>query len=216
MPPTYEVYGELQFAYEHFNRELWNGALPHCVITLQRQRGSYGYFSAGRFERVDGRTSDEIAMNPQWLAGRPFTEVMSTLVHEMAHLWQQHYADPGRGGYHNKQWAREMKRVGLYPSSTGEPGGRETGDSMSHFIIAGGSFHVAATELAATPLGVSWGEAPRKWRLMPDGGETHGGQTPGLGLSGVRTKFTCSGCNAWGKASLRLLCRDCQLPMRSV
>jgi hypothetical protein len=31
-----------------------------------------------------------------------------------------------------------MKEIGLHPSATGEPGGKETGKHMSHYIVSGG------------------------------------------------------------------------------
>jgi hypothetical protein len=31
-----------------------------------------------------------------------------------------------------------MREIGLQPSSTGEPGGMETGQTVSHYIIPGG------------------------------------------------------------------------------
>jgi hypothetical protein len=209
LPPTYEAYGEFQFAYEHFNRELWESRLPHCLITLQRKSRYYGYFAANRFARFDGRPCDEIALNPSAFARRPFLEVASVLVHEMVHLWQQHFGKPSRRCYHNKQWAGEMKRVGLHPSDTGAPGGKETGNTVRHYIIAGGPFHVAAMKLAETPLAFSWGDAPLRWRLG------RASEDDGRGQAGVRVKFTCPACqaNAWGKSSLKLLCRSCNRPM---
>ena len=49
-------------------------------------------------------------------------------------------------GYHpqlsaalyDRQWAAKMREIGLQPSSTGEEGGKETGQSMSHYIIPDG------------------------------------------------------------------------------
>ena len=83
---------------------------------------------------------------------RPVAEVLSTLAHEMAHLWQHHHGKPGRGRYHNREWAERMKAIGLQPSSTGKEGGQETGDSVSHYIVPGGPFDVAAHELLTTRL----------------------------------------------------------------
>jgi len=37
-------------AFEHFNIELFDGTLPVCLITLQRRRSTYGYFSPDRFK----------------------------------------------------------------------------------------------------------------------------------------------------------------------
>jgi predicted SprT family Zn-dependent metalloprotease len=87
---------------------------------------------------VSGYTVDEIAMNPVYFSIRTIKATLSTLVHEMVHQWQFHFGEPGRRGYHNKQWAARMERVGLMPSDTGEPGGRKVGQSMTHYIIAGG------------------------------------------------------------------------------
>jgi hypothetical protein len=67
--------------------------LPPCLITLHRESHRVlGYFSHKRFVRLsDGRTAtDEIAMNPIHFAGRSVVAVMSTLAHEMVHLWQAH------------------------------------------------------------------------------------------------------------------------------
>jgi len=216
LPPTYELYGEFQFSYEHFNCELWEGKLPFCLITLQRKNGYYGYFAADRFARLDGRSCDEIALNPRVFGGRPFLEVASVLVHEMAHLWQRHFGKPSRRCYHNKQWAQEMKRIGLYPSDTGAPGGIETGQAVRHYIIPEGPFHVAAMKLAAMPMAFSWGDAPPKWRMNAHEGDGIDGLgRRGEAKAGVRTKFTCPACNAnaWGKSSLKLLCRPCNRPM---
>ena len=130
--PTKEVYDELQHAYDHFNRRLFGGELPTCVITLQRENPrTYGYFSSKRFGHVDGGTTDEIALNPTFFAVVPLVETMQTLVHEMCHLWQEHFGDPGRRKYHNGEWADKMESIGLIPSSTGQPGGKRTGERMA-------------------------------------------------------------------------------------
>lgn len=50
--PTLETYSELQQAYDFFNCELFNGVLPQCLVTLQREKRCQGYFSRKRFVRV--------------------------------------------------------------------------------------------------------------------------------------------------------------------
>ena len=89
----------------YLNRTLFDGELPNCLITLQRSKRSYGYFCGDRFGRADGLVTDEIALNPRYFHDRPVADVLSTLAHEMAHLWQHHYGKPGRGRYHNREWA---------------------------------------------------------------------------------------------------------------
>lgn len=154
--PTRQAYQELQHAYDHFNRLLFEGALPSCLITLQREKSSCGYFSPQRFAGIDGRTTDEIAMNPSFFAVVPLLETMQTLVHEMVHLWQFHHGQPGRGRYHNAQWAAKMEAVGLMPSSMGQPGGQRTGDHMADYAVRGGRFLAACTALLTENFRITW------------------------------------------------------------
>ncbi|MEO1456209.1 MAG: SprT-like domain-containing protein [Pseudomonadota bacterium] len=165
--PTYDTYEQLEHAYGHFNLALFDHRLPNCLITLQRKGRCFGYFAASRMARQDGKTCDEIALNPVHFRKQGDLQTLSILVHEMVHLWQQHFGKPGRGRYHNLQWAAEMKRVGLHPSHTGQPDGRETGDQMWHYIIEGGPFEQAAKELIAGGFKIAWtedGERPRRHR----------------------------------------------------
>lgn len=154
--PTHETYGELQMAYDHFNERLFDGKLPSCLITLQREKRTFGYFSAARFASVEGTTTDEIAMNPTYFAAVPIIETLQTQVHEMTHLWQHHFGKPGRGRYHNEEWARKMESIGLMPSSTGQPGGARTGDCMADYAIEGGRFLAACQELLTAKFKLSW------------------------------------------------------------
>lgn len=154
--PTHQTYAELQQAYEHFNRELFDGELPNCLITLQREKRSMGYFSSRRFVDAQGNFTDEIAMNPAFFAVVPIMETMQTLVHEMCHLWQFHFGKPGRGRYHNEQWADKMEAIGLMPSSTGEPGGARTGERMADYALEGGRFVTACADLLTQSFCLTW------------------------------------------------------------
>ncbi|MFP5476104.1 MAG: SprT-like domain-containing protein [Gammaproteobacteria bacterium] len=154
--PTQETYEELQHAYSHFNRTLFDGALPACLITLQREKATCGYFSGARFASVDGAVTDEIALNPAYFAVVPLVETLQTLVHEMTHLWQSHFGQPGRGRYHNREWADKMESIGLMPSSTGQPGGSRTGDCMADYAIEGGSFLAACEALLTDSFKLTW------------------------------------------------------------
>jgi predicted SprT family Zn-dependent metalloprotease len=111
------------------------------LVTLQRHAKTRGYFSPERFHGRTGKTAvHELALNPDGFTGRTDEMVLSTLAHEMAHVWQQTHGKRPRRGYHNRQWASKMKEIGLQPSSTGEPGEKETGQTVSHYSIPGGRF----------------------------------------------------------------------------
>ncbi len=155
--PTEEAYAELQQAYDHFNQRLFDGCLPGALLTFQREKDTFGYFSRNRFVgRKQGQKVDEIAMNPSYFAVVPLVEVLQTLVHEMVHQWQHHFGNPGRGRYHNHEWARKMEDIGLMPSSTGQPGGRKVGDRIADYAVEGGLFLQACEELVRSDFSVSW------------------------------------------------------------
>ena len=199
--PTELQYGALQRAYDHFNNTLFAGRLPFCMITLQRQARTLGYFSPRKFIALQGDArTDEIALNPAHFRQRTPMETCSTLVHEMMHLAQEHFGKPARGGYHNKEWAASMKTIGLHPSSTGEPGGAETGDHMSHYIIPGGPFALAYQAFERIGATIAWGDA------LPQ----EDGPRP---KAPKRLKFICPGCdfNAYAvpSAAGRLACIPC-------
>jgi hypothetical protein len=148
--PTIQQYGGLQDAYDYFNAKLFGGELSRCMIEFGRnEERTLGYFHAEQWEGKAGKCHT-IALTPMWLR-RPIRDVFSTLVHEMCHLWQQDCGKPSRNGYHNKEWGDKMKAVGLHPSNTGKPGGRETGQQMTHYIVEGGPFDRA---FARMPKGI--------------------------------------------------------------
>lgn len=132
----------------HFRRDLFDGELPDVKVTLQRKRGMHGFFWPEKFQNRRGRGNrDELALNSDLFRGRSDKEILSTLVHEMVHVWQYRNGTPGRRGYHNREWARKMKEVGLQPSTTGKRGGMETGEAVTHYIIPDGPFDRACRKL---------------------------------------------------------------------
>jgi hypothetical protein len=200
-------YCVLQQAYDHFNFELFGGRLPDLMITLQRRANSYGHFSADRFSsRAGDFKKHELNLNPDGFPSRSDEEACGTLVHEMVHVWQEVFGKPSKGGYHNRQWAEQMKAIGLQLSASGLPGGKETGPHVSHYILADGRFARAYAELATTGWKLNL-ESARQWGQF-NGGQPSGGQ-PNGGKDGSKTKFTCLRCgaNCWGKSSLEVDCR---------
>jgi predicted SprT family Zn-dependent metalloprotease len=196
-----QEYESFQQAYDYYNARLFSGALPDCLITLQRKRAARGYFWASIFTaRSDDSTTDEIAMNPEHF-GRSDAEILSTLVHEMCHLWQQHYGKPSRNAYHNREWARKMEQLGLIPSDTGAPGGKQTGQRVSHYIAEGGPFEHETAELLQAGFRLRW---------QSSGRTTNSGT-----VNKNKIKYTCPNCeqNAWAKPGARLICGDCMAPM---
>ena len=193
---TKDVYNRLQLAFNSANGVLFYNRLPQCLIILQRERVAEGYFCDEVFEhRNNGDLIHEIALNPL-IFHRSDKNILSILVHEMCHLEQYQYGNPSPHGYHNKEWAGMMKGVGLQPSTTGEEGGKETGQGLSHYIIKGDVFDRWSDRwLADNGYLVVW-------RAIDE----RGGRN--------KTQYTCScGCSVWGKEKgLLLTCGHCNEP----
>ena len=204
--PTREAYKELERAYAFFNGKLFANRLPLCIITMHRHKGAYGYFWARTWADAEGKTiTDEIALNPDHFRRLGSQEVLSTLVHEMCHLEQHHFGDPSRAGYHNKEWARMMEAVGLIPSSTGKPGGKKTGQHMSHYIAEAGPFDRACRSLLAKGGALSWHAL------------TGRNENLRRKKQASKTKYTCAACglNAWAKPGAALICGKCNKHLTS-
>ena len=195
---TKRAYIGLSDAYAFFNVKLFDSKLPSCLITLKKHKGAYGYFKANSYQTMETTVTktDEICLNPQEFKNRKTNEVLSTLVHEMVHLWQQHLGDAPKTAYHNKQWALQMKRVGLQPESC-DGKGKETGAKVSHKIIEAGAFFEACKEFLSTGEFVLYQELTNSAKEKTKKKKAES-----------KTKFTCEFCgaNAWAKKSAKLIC----------
>ncbi|MBU2527610.1 MAG: sprT domain-containing protein [Bacteroidetes bacterium] len=224
LPPTLENSAELQFAYSYFNVELFGGELPDCIIVYTRKKHVLGHFCPDRFQRVGGELRTELSLNPTYLALCDDRESFSTLVHEQVHVWR-HYLGPlnrkgGRGssGHHDVIWADAMERRGLMPSNTGLPGGKRTGQQMTHYIIPGGAFDLACARLLNRGFRIHWRDhlvfADNPLGGLPSG---HPVEPPEGSKKKDRIKFTCPnadcGLNAWARPTARITCGFCNLPM---
>jgi predicted SprT family Zn-dependent metalloprotease len=194
---TQDEYGAFQAAYDFFNAELFNGTLPAVLITLQRHSKAYGFLAPKKFiGRSEETATHELALNPDHF-GRTDEAILATLVHEMAHAWQVTHGTPPRKSYHDREWAQKMMEIGLHPSSTGEPGGKQTGAKVSHYIIEGGPFAQAFARLKARGFEM-------RWQSRADQGERKK-------KAESKTKYTCPSCqqNAWAKPGAALICGVC-------
>ena len=198
--PTSEIYKQWEKTYGFFIKRLFEGTLPDCIITTQRLDGVYGYFWGNTWTDASGKViRDEIALNPDHFHRRSAEMVLSTLVHEMCHLQQHHFVHKSRSGYHNKEWARMMAAVGLIASDTGEPGGKNTGQKMNHYIEEKGPFARACRSLLKKGFTIPWHAL------------TGRDDTLRRKKSESKTKYACPSCglNAWAKPKVALVCGAC-------
>jgi hypothetical protein len=92
-----------------------------------------------------------------------------------------------------------MEEVGLIPSDTGQPGGKKTGQRMTHYVDPDGLFQQAFNQLKNKALKYT----PQ--RATEDDRKTV--------RRAAKTKYECPcGNKVWGKAELHLVCVDCNQP----
>jgi hypothetical protein len=241
--PTTSFYSALQGAFDHFNAEMFEGNLPPCLITLRSASRVYGYHHAGRFISLKGEQIDELGLHPGFFTLRPIESVLSTLVHEMVHHWQQHFATPSPSNAHNQEWAKKMELLGLMPSDTGLPGGKRTGRSLSHYIIPDGIFLTSCRRLVGDGFVIPWLDrhlpaAPESQvaeiQKLKDAGIEYEVSPPPVtklpeeiqGKAAVyrpapkkaptREKLTCPQCGskAWVAPGTKIICGVCSVEMQ--
>jgi predicted SprT family Zn-dependent metalloprotease len=200
---TLQEYTGFQVAFDFFNEELFNGSLPQLLIVLTSDAKAKrrGHYCHDKFEsRIGNAKVPELALYPNTFGDRTDEEILSTLVHEMVHCQQNHGGKPGRRGYHNVEWGRMMKAVGLHPSDTGEAGGKESGERVSHYIVEGGLYQQAYRKLAITGLKLHWQSG------MAGKGGVGKPKPPSS-----KIKYTCTcGLRAWAKPGVSLMCAECE------
>lgn len=227
--PTIEFYSLFQFIYDDFNKNLFEGKLPDVMFVITRKKGTFGYYIPERWVNGEHR-SDELAVNPQYFAAYPLLEMLQTIGHEMCHVWQKHFGTPSRTNYHNAEFAEKMKSIGLMPSDTGAPGGKEKGQKMAEYPITNGIFLKVVEELAyKTEMKNLWVDiysmpyhkiedlkkllAGLDEKLTtPQNSETRVIESTPENVRKAKIKYTCPNCNMnlWGKADLNVICGDCE------
>lgn len=116
------------------------------------------------------------------------------------HHWQAWFGNPGRGNYHNKEWANRMVEIGLIPSHTGKPGGKRTEQSMTHYIYDNGAFQSLA-EIFLNDNAIEWGDLYAGSKKAKQRKQ--------------KVKYTCSECgsNIWAKPNINVSCRECEVTL---
>lgn len=206
-------YQLLQDAFDLFNNRLFAGELPQVLLTLHRHKKARAYFAPERFtlrgvKDAEDRIVHEIALNPEcFLEDIPTARTLSSLVHEMAHLWQQEFGKKlPRKAYHNKEWAAKMEEIGLMPSTTGQKGGKRTGQNCSHYIIPNGPFAVSVKRFLENVKEAILINAVPKLTLARTSDPKK-----------LKACFECLTCKqkAWAKPTAKLIYGECNKPMLS-
>lgn len=243
--PTQQFYKLLQDAYDFFNRELFvklgnNIPLPNCIITMQREKKTMGYFSKNRWANQNGNTIHEIALNPAYFANHNVIEVFQTLVHEMCHLWQYEFGKRGKEQartYHDKEWVDKMRKIGLQAISASSNNG--TGQKVWDEPIKGAAFEIACVKFVKLGNQIKWVDRfpaislcnNHNFSTSEDIEYDNETQYLYTNLSSIitdikttseikiaaknkhKTTYECPSCEnkLWGKANINVVCGNCNV-----
>lgn len=112
---------ELNKAFNKLNKDYYDGKLPEVVITIQSGKNGkyYGWFWKNRWKNANQNanveTYHEINIGAEHLS-RPIDNIISTLQHEMVHLYceENEIKDTSnKNVYHNKRFKQEAEKRGL-------------------------------------------------------------------------------------------------------
>lgn len=194
--PSLNQWGTYQAAFDYFNGVLFNDNLPHCILNFSRSARYRGFFASRRWHNQEHHIH-EISLNPD-LLDEPLIQTMSTLVHEMCHLWKYEFGKTQtRSGYHCREWANKMIEVGLMPFNVKDPK-KQTGFKVSHVIVTDGRFE-GAFHVIPEKFAIPWKSKP--FLIAKSSSRSD------------KVKYTCS-CshNVWGKTGLAMFCIECERP----
>lgn len=113
-----ELQAALQAAFNAINRDFYKGELEKVIITVKenRKKHAYGWIELDKNWTQNGKARHEINIAADYIGKRSVVETITTLMHEMAHLFnlQHDIKDTTRSGiYHNKEFKKTAEAHGL-------------------------------------------------------------------------------------------------------
>ena len=108
----------LMQAFNAINKHFYNGELEKPIITVKegKKKNAYGWIETSK-NWIQGKTERyEINISCDYIGERTVAETISTLMHEMAHLYniQNEIKDTSRAGiYHNTKFKETAEAHGL-------------------------------------------------------------------------------------------------------
>lgn len=201
--PTLEMAQRYQQIYDHFNehlfKKIFGQPLPRPLLNFSRSRGAVAFFSPDAWTDPDTKLKvSEISLCPEW-TGRDPRDVLSSLVHEMAHLLDHVDGTSAKNGYHSKTWFDIMEELGL-------PGLCIKGSKhrVHHTIEEDGAYAQAFKSLPeefVLPFITSYPAQAKPAKAA--------------NRMGVRARYQCAQCalTVYAKYDARIACLTCDLEM---
>lgn len=113
-----EMQAALQAAFNAINRDFYDGELEKVIITVKegKKKAAFGWIETAKNWKQNGVERHEINISADYIGERTVTQTITTLMHEMAHLYnlQNGIKDTTRSGiYHNAKFKATAEEHGL-------------------------------------------------------------------------------------------------------
>ena len=228
---TLEVYQKFQKAVDLIEEKFFTGkgkqSFPRYVLAINTKCKSVVCAfvqNNALFDKSNGDKIQYLGINPRYLAqGNEY--VLSTLCHELCHIYENAFIHIPRGGYHDKAWADLMKDCGLEPVYL-----NKSKTSVNEKIIEGGEFeafvkdfteeygdYFNVVEYSQTVAQGYKDKNPDSDADLSDAPTADNADKPIKVYNRNKIKYECScGKALWGKGNLYIICGDCSLRMKEV
>ena len=222
---TLEVYQKFQKAVDLIEEKFFTGkgkqSFPRYVLAINNKCKSVVCAfvqNNALFDKLNGDKIQYLGINPRYLA-QGNEHVLSTLCHELCHIYENAFIHIPRGGYHDKAWADLMKDCGLEPVYL-----NKSKTSVNEKIIEGGGFeafvkdfteeygdYFNVVEYSQTVAQGYKDRNPDSDADLSDAPAADNADKPVKVYNRNKTKYTCRCCGltVWGKAGLDISCNDC-------
>jgi hypothetical protein len=193
-----------QDAYDLFNKELFEGRLPECVVALNNaSRFGTARFIPNHYRGSGGKAINGFEINPLYFYRRKLIETLTVLAYEMVYVWQWRVAGKkSRNGYRSKAWMTRIRQIGLVPFDDAH--GFKSREQINCRIVKNGPFETACKRFLEEMLDIPWEK--RYEEIFPAAPDRH--KKPG---TANKIRYACGRCGSivWGKPNLNILCGNC-------
>jgi hypothetical protein len=206
---------ELQRMFRLLNKEYFNDELERPVITILTDvtSGAYGWISVNKvWSSKDNAWFREINLCAEYL-NRPVELVITTLMHEMCHLWniQRGVQDTSRAGtYHNREFKDVAEARGLIVEKDAKYGFCITKPSIEFTVLVKKSCRAGCFKLERAKTYRDG--TPKVTTTGTDGKEKTVSRT-----KQSSRKYTCPQCGLTVRATkeVNIKCGDCDVTMET-
>lgn len=207
--------GQLEKIYNSLNTDLFSGALPVPIITVQSKPGTYGHCTTSKVWR--NKESQQYEMNiAAEMLSMEIEEVLDTIIHEMIHLYcrENGIQEVSRGGkYHNRKFKAIAEEKGLVCYKIGQYGWNTQGhnnDKLTEYALEKGWSEIKINREGYKRINIPTEETQNS-------NETAIQQEGGRRTSSTR-KYQCPCCKNSVRATkaVNIICGDCMKKMEIV